>query len=236
MTPERQKGKVYYRCQRRDCPTKCVREETITEAAWRALSRLRITDADLSGFMRAFERWCHSRREETPLKALELRLSQADTRLDRLTDALLDRMIDNEAYLARKEALMLERRRIEEEIKRAGAAADDPLHVRKFLELAKSLADSFISALPEEKRQIVRDAFSNRAVTGKNVALEPADWVVAVQNALTVYFGDPYRPTSRTHPLEQNDQIVALVELSRPGDFESTDFHEDDVHCWEQAA
>ena len=44
-----------------------------------------------------------------------------------------------------------------------------------------------------EKREIIENAFSNRAVAGKYVELEPDNWLKRGKNPPCVPFGDPER-------------------------------------------
>lgn len=227
MTPERQKGHVYYRCQTPACATKCVREEKIETEITKTLARVRMTDEDVVELTDAFRAWRETEREPSAKKSIELRLVQINARIERLTDALVDRLIDQDTFNARQQRLLLDKACAEEALAEAAKKHDEPSRVRKFLELAKSLADMFISAIPEEKRRIAEWATSNRSVAGGNVYLEPSNWLIAVEQMLGVFGGEPYRPTSRT--FEQ--RLEGLV-----ADFEQTlkdeEIDEEDARKW----
>ena len=53
---------------------------------------------------------------------------------------------------------------------------------------------------PAEKRQLVEMTTSNRLAYGKDVYLEPSDWLQDVENTLGVSVGDPGRHRDRTDP------------------------------------
>lgn len=46
MSPELQKGRVYYRCQRSECATKTVREDVLDEIIHRTFGMYQISPAD----------------------------------------------------------------------------------------------------------------------------------------------------------------------------------------------
>ncbi|EHK57086.1 recombinase family protein [Allomesorhizobium alhagi] len=215
MTPELQKSHVYYRCQTRGCPTKCVREEELERAVHAALSRVRLTDEDVAELTQETEVWCKAR-EETDLETTAaMQLAQIDSRLDALTDALVDRVIDNDTYSKRKERLLLEKARISEELKLKQKQRGDPGNVRKFLELVKNLAATFLFGQSAEKREIVEIAISNRRVLEKYVSLEPANWLRTVETAIAGPYGAPHRPTSRSRQHMRKKHVVALIEASK---------------------
>lgn len=211
ITPSRHKGHVYYRCQTRECPTTCVREEVLESAAEVALSRIHISDQHIRLLVERFETWWRARHPAESRDAAAMQLGQINTRLDRLTDALLDRLIDEPTFAARKEKLLLEKLKMEEAIKIAQTAGQEPERVQRFLELIKSLATGYGLAKPEEKREMVQIAFSNRTVAGKCVYLEPANWLSQAEIAITGLIGDPYRPTSRRLPELQDQHFDQLL-------------------------
>ncbi len=215
MTPELQKARVYYRCQTRECPTKTVREDSIEQSVKTTLSRVRLKEADVASLAKVFSEWCAARVEEDEGKTIALQISNTAHKLESLTDALIDRLIDQEVYNQRKQKLLMEQNRLEEEAEKAAQKRCDLNRIQKFLELIKNLAVTYIFANPAEKRELLISTTSNRIVSGKNVYLEPADWLIRTETALSGLFGDPYRPTSRTLPKLRNQQLETLIELSQ---------------------
>ena len=218
MTPERQKGHVYYRCQTQLCPTKCVREEELEIAIREALSCVQLTDEQIRVASDRAAEWSASNRDLESEKAMQLQLAQVQARFEALTDALIDRVIDSASYNKRKEGLMLEKARLEEAAQELRKRQDDPTNVRRFLELIKSLVVTFLFAEPAEKRQIVEIAISNRRVLGRNVSLEPANWLLVAEDAVAGLFGAHYRPTSRSPQHMPDRYIEALIDLARSKD------------------
>ena len=217
MTPERQKGRVYYRCQTPGCPTKCVREDALERAILATLSRVRLTDDKVEVLTQEVERWCKAHQDTGFERAAEMQLKNIDARLDGLTDAL----IDKETYAGRKQRLLLEKARLEEELKLKRRRPDDPVNVQKFLELVKTLAATFLFAHAAEKREIVEIATSNRRVHGRYVGLEPANWLTSVEAAIAGLSGGPDRPTSRTSRQMPEEHLQALVDLANSSEVSS---------------
>jgi site-specific DNA recombinase len=197
MSPELQKGRVYYRCQTSACPTKTIREDEIASEVERALLTLQLTDENAAELEQHWDEWLSGQARSEVLRSLDLRLDQAKTRQTRLTDLLLDGTLSNDEFNTRKRTLVLEIRAIEEERDKATKnhlAGDE---MKKYLELMKSLVLLHRSGKPAEKRMMVKYCFSNRKVHEKKLCLEPYNWLQEVKNASGVSFGDPERHTSR---------------------------------------
>lgn len=214
MTPERQKGHVYYRCQTPDCAMKCVREEALEAAVFRALSGASLAENDAVQLSSQIRAWCDARAKRDGVSPLRMQLAQVDARLDRLTDAFVDGLVDPDVYARRKQSALQERRRLEEAIEdRRGRNADTD-HTERFLELAKTLASNYEIAAPHERRRMVEILTSNRLVGPAYVGVEPQDWLVTTLDTLGVRTGCPERPTSRTSALD-DAKIENLISVAR---------------------
>ncbi len=214
MHPERQKGHVYYRCHNPDCPTKCVREERIEQKIIAVLQKVRFSEPHLEYISNAVQQWCQKSASPELAKTHAMQLQQVDNQLEKLDDAAIEKIIDQQNHGRRKKELLLKRTRLEEAKSNAGKMRTHPATVRKFFERLKNLAEHYIFAAPNEKRQIVEIATSNRRLSMKNVYLEPANWLLATQNALCVPYGGPQRTTFRTNQELNDQQIEQLIELS----------------------
>lgn len=214
MTPERQKGYVYYRCQNTACPTKCVREEHLDAAVLRVLSFKKLTEAQIAWALEEVNAWAQTGEETGKAEEFVARIALVTGRLDALTDALVDRLVDNETFVARRESLVLERTQYEDELRRIRQRPDYLAKVQTFLERIKNLADNYRFGDPATKREIVQIAVSNRHVTGKNVEPVRSDWLHQTDCALTVYSGDPACPTSRNVRGMQDVHVEKLIALS----------------------
>jgi site-specific DNA recombinase len=198
MIPERQKGHVYYRCQKKDCATKTVREEAIEAAIEQCLGGVTLHDADVAVAVKRVQSWQPVDQEGFDTKAIELQRAAIKDRLNRLTDALIDRLIDQDAFNQRKQALLLEEARLNESERRTSDRREYSERLPEFLELIKSLGNLYRLSLPAEKQQIVEIATSNLRVCRKNIYVEPSNWLLQVEQTVSALCGPHYRTTDRT--------------------------------------
>lgn len=174
---ERQKGNVYYRCHNKQCPPTSIREDEAEAAVQRFLRRINFTDQEKGYFKSKIttmkKNWT-SQREEGILNA-KLQLGQIKERLNRLTDAYLDQVLDKALFETRKNDLLLDQKALEANlINFDGKNGFQPDKLEKFLELAGNALLSHQLALSEEKREMLKILTSNRLVTGKKLELEPS--------------------------------------------------------------
>ena len=109
LTGERQRGHTYYRCHQRSCPGVSIREEAaLSEIRW-FHELIRLSDKDM-GDMRDFVDQANDERATTnAMEAARIKraLGLCEERLSRLTDALLDTLVDKETFERKKAILLL---------------------------------------------------------------------------------------------------------------------------------
>ena len=198
---ELQKGHVYYRCHIPNCPTTCLREETVEARAIQTLARLRFSQLERAYLQQKVAAlkadWEREQKAET--EALRLRLGQLQERLARLTDAYIDRLIEKDLFEERKKALLLERKDLEEKLALLqDGSRSIPEQLAEFLELAGSAYLNWKIGLPEEKRDLLRIVTSNRVVDRKTVAFELSLPFSEVARRFENANGAPYRDRPRT--------------------------------------
>lgn len=201
VSGEIQKGHTYYRCQTRSCPTTCIREEQIEEAVMRMLTPMQFSEDERVYIRQKVaslkEEWV--KEQESAITTLNLRLSQIQERMSRLTDSYIDRIIERDVFEERKTALLMERKDLEEkrdQMQREGHLIPDRL--AEFLELAGSAYLSYKLMLPSEKREFLKIATSNRQVEEKNVLLTPSFPFEEVANRSKNTNSTPERDRPRT--------------------------------------
>lgn len=156
-----------------------------------------------------------SENEEQEQAARKLQADQVTARLDRLTDLLLDGMIDKDAYQTKKEALLIEQRRLAEEHAFAAENTVTEFRLQKFLELATNLTQLYQKATKPEKRRIVEWATSNRTAAQKSVYFEPSKWLTGTKELLDVLSCAEQRDSSRTDARELAVLIGSVAKLSQ---------------------
>lgn len=188
-----------------------IREDRLEAAIVEKLGTLTLNDDDANKLEAAWLRWIASDKQPMLLHSVKRQIEETETRLDRLTDLLIDGTIDRDAYDRRKAGLMQELNQLYEEIENSSKKDLSPEEMQKFLELMKTLNLLYISANPAEKRRMVENAFSNRTVCPENVYLEPYNWLLEIKNIFSVSDGDPDRNTSRTEVKDMFGEFVHLI-------------------------
>ena len=198
LSPERQKAHVYYRCHTPGCVRRTIREDHLSAAIHEALGCLQLTEENSTWLESRYQRFDQGKKHQEARQAARFKLQNAEARLSRLTDLLIDGQIDQAAHNAKRESLLLEVSGAKDELAELDDIAASEADRRKFFELMKTLTRLYeITDLPE-KRIIVEMCFSNRTFDGKNVYLEPSELVQAVINGDGVPYGGPIRDAIRT--------------------------------------
>lgn len=198
MIPELQKGHVYYRCQNPICPTTTVREEAIESAVQDFLRQYTLTDEQVIYLRERFAAMLDEEDQYAAAVNIEFELAKLDERLSRLTDKLLDGVLDNDAFNKKKAEILRDQTRWREVNASRSKKGERQRRFDQFLELAKTLYLTFGIAANEQKRELLKLATSNRNVRGKNIELEPQYWLRALQNASYTLCGPPHSPANRT--------------------------------------
>lgn len=197
---EKQKGFTYYRCQTKACPTLCIREEFVDAEVHEKLSAVALTDKELQALhirVNQFKDNTEKKLKDT-VKALELNRTNLMQRLDRLIDAYVDQLIEKDVFEQRRNALLMEKQTLEEKLNELQSKPHVlPQRLSLFLEQAKAPQLAFKTALPEEKRDLLKSLSSNRLADGKDVAVELRPVFHAIANRSKLVSGDPSRRKAR---------------------------------------
>ncbi len=202
MYGEIQKSHGYYRCHTEGCPTKCVREASVSSGMRAHLAALQILpdEADILGRMLGEMERDGRQAIEEGLKAVRLQVDSLRQRMEQLTDAYLDGVLSKEDLQERKQRMLLDlagKEAAEAELRDEKGRVF--ARIAKFLELAKSLVGAYESAIFENRRRLVETVFSNLEVDGKKVTFTmhlPFNRLLFRED---VPFGALNRDTSRLH-------------------------------------
>lgn len=198
MVPELQRGHCYYRCRTPQCATKCVREDSLSQALERCLEPFELSDAQITKAFEIVERWVASDPDHQDNKSAHLELVKLGDRKDRLTDALLDRLIDKPEYQRRMQRLAIEEAQLRNAIEKRATPAQKAERFRKMCERLKNLQTSHRLVNHFEERQLLELATANRTVERRKISLEPRKWVAQTYHAVDVLSGAPARDRERT--------------------------------------
>jgi len=211
---------VYYRCHSRDCKQVSVREEDIDSSVERFFEPMQLSGRErsyLENKLSLLKReWTVE--SDNDLRSLELRRNQTKDRLERLTDAVIEKVIDKAEFEQRKATLLMELSSIEDsKAQLASSTATLGHRVSEFFELAESLYLGYKLGICGEKRDFIKMATSNRTVSGKNVVVEPRFPFNLIKNGSTVLDSAPSRARLRTLD-EMLAKVVGYFE-SNPGEW-----------------
>jgi len=198
---ERQKGRVYYRCHTRECPTVAVREEEIEDVVQPLLRQLELSPDEID-FVR---RWVSQAQtgqtdnRQNKMKELTFRIEAVRGRLHRLTDAMIEGVVEKPLFQDRKNALLQEEQALKDQLgawERTGNLGLEKLE--KFLELIKNASELYKTADNEGKRDLVRELTSNRTVSEEKITIEPKLFVRIVAERSNSTNGRPSQGVHRT--------------------------------------
>jgi len=205
LIAEKQKGNVYYRCQTKVCPTKTIREEVIESSLLNSLSKFDLNtneDFELKKLLEEYKvNWTHAK--TGLIENMRMEQGKANARLDKLTDAYLDSVIDKETFESRKESIIIELQDIKLKLKNLNMDKEVLFNeVQDFLELAKSLKNSYLNGLIEEKQKILKSVTSNLSIYQNNLIITMKSPYQEISNRKELSTCGHERGTPRTSSTE----------------------------------
>jgi DNA invertase Pin-like site-specific DNA recombinase/uncharacterized Zn finger protein (UPF0148 family) len=161
---ELKKGRVYYRCHTKSCPTTSVREDAVEALVATNLAKLAFNVEEKEYLTTRIKelkaRWIEDK--ESELMNLRVKHEQVSERLRRLTDAYLDQAIERDLFEERKASLLFERQAVTERMKDLSENRTSiPDELQNFIELAHDAYSLYQMALPDKKRRLVQMVTSN---------------------------------------------------------------------------
>lgn len=213
LTGELHKGRVYYRCHTQCCNNRSIREDGFASAVLVLLAQLEVRAKTKEDIKSEILAWDFRLSDDEALRSVVLRVSEAEARLSRLTDLLVNGAIEPDEHQKRRATIKIDLAALQEEQHDLELRRDDGSHRERFFELASSLTRLYESAMPDEKREIIDQATSNRTWDGENLVLEPQNWLDLVLPSHGVSIGGPTRATSRSDRVKLSIQITNFVKL-----------------------
>lgn len=211
LVGERQKGRVYYRCHTKTCPTKCIREDAVDQAVRESLLPIALTDTEFEELKEMASsitgEWTHA--HEDRVRIVRLQIENAEGRMSRLVDAYLDGAVERTLFEEKKLALLLEKKGLEERRDELAANQSDAgKELDEFLELAQTMPLGYGIGNPSEKREILKTVTSNLLADRKDVVFELLSPFRELANLPSGTTGGPLRYRPRTERVEAVLKIV----------------------------
>lgn len=198
---EIRKGHTYYRCHTSTCPTRGFREEALESALLAAWPTIDFTDAEKAKLLVLLEKLSDPAHSEVDKKRhQEMQLGAVKDRLGRLIDAFVDGNLDKGTFDERKQQLLEEKQRLENEIGRPADELPERAMLLEALGLISAAQQSYELGNLAARRELAFRLTSDRSVAGKNVSVEPHPVLRMLANRRVVPGGDPYRNATRTLP------------------------------------
>ena len=212
MTPERQKGHVYYRCHTKTCPSNCIRGRLIEEAVVSKLSQFKIAPAQLKQFHQYLAQWLTHLPKAPSQDIHAMEQTKIEGAKDRLTDALMNGTIDEATYKKKVLGLDFRQMEISKAHENQKTREEKGRFAGVFLEHAKNLAQTYFFATDSEKRQMLDLCFSNMSVFDKSPLLQTRNWLSeALDFQLTPFCAD-YRGENRSCPDLGELEIQGIID------------------------
>ncbi|MDJ0977249.1 MAG: recombinase family protein [Erythrobacter sp.] len=177
LTGELQKNRVYYRCHQIGCPAKSVREDRLDMLILDMLEAYKLTPEKADWLVDEIKRQSGSRPQDEEVRALTFRIDQISARLERLTNAFLDELIDRETFQSQRDKLTHEREALRENLDDLSQNRISDAMIDKFFERVKNVVLNYRFGKPGLKREITIWATSNRTMDDQNPSIEPQNWL-----------------------------------------------------------
>jgi site-specific DNA recombinase len=198
---ERQKTYTYYRCHTKGCPTRSLRQESIEVAIDQSIKPFRYTSDELADLRNRALRFVSNSEDQQKerLQAVELQSKAVNSRLSRLMDVYLEGGIERSLFEEKKLALLVEQRMFEERRSQIATGQDFVQQdLMKYLELLEILSLSYETAIPSEKRDLIKSVTSNLFADRKYVVVELRSPFLEMANLASVPTGGLDRDRPRT--------------------------------------
>lgn len=214
LVGETQKRKyVYYRCHSYKCSVS-IRSSTIDRLLQEVFGLIKLDEREFRDLREIAEEHKRTSAQEAKQRkaALELQLAKCKERIVRLTDALLDGLIDKELFESRKREVLAAQKELEEKLAIGDEFDSATDRVSQYLELTNTAYLSYKNGLPSEKRAVVRSLTSNFVAHGKNPVITLNSPFQEIAEYRKSQASDPRRDRPRTFARKVFEIITCTVQ------------------------
>lgn len=128
----------------------------------------------------------------------ETQLQKLEARFEKLTNAMLDELVDTEVYLKQKEKYLKDKQRLSEQLQSCqDNEIENFIQMVKMFELPQTLSYAYFKGNEHEKRSLLKKTSSNFMLNGGRLILEPKYPLGLLLNNQTVHSGGPFSTTTR---------------------------------------
>ena len=213
LVGERQKERyIYYRCHAVTCQGTTLSESTMDTHFRELFSLLRFDPEELRDLRDMVESLRNTKQDDRVEReqSVRLNLAQYEERIGRLTDAVIDGIIDKSSFDERKTKLLTEKRGLLDRLQTIGSEPTLADVIAEKLELSNVAQVSYESEIRTEKRDTVLSLSSNCSIEEKNPVITLKSPYQELVNWRISQCCDPHRDTVRTRA----EKIFELFKLS----------------------
>jgi site-specific DNA recombinase len=187
------KKEKYIYCRCHTTGHSSLAEAAIDTVARQDLSLLQFSDDEIADIRDLLEehRIDADRLYAEQRNIISMAIAKAEERLSRLTDALVDGILDKASFQERKRAALEELTALRENLARLGQPDARIQEARDNLELANTAHIRYISPDFYERRDLLRKFSSNFSVSGRNIVFTPRSPFAEIINARKLKCCDP---------------------------------------------
>ena len=217
LVGETHKGYTYYRCHSKHVSIS-LREGLIEDQLARVFLKLQLSDEESSLIdlllSETKQNWEQHMKEAR--RSEELRIAVIDEKLERLTEAYIEGMLDKASLEKRKTTLLLERRESERRVAEIGSGGGGECSQwEKNVELIKAVYSLYETGNREEKCELVKSVMSNRIASHKTLDLTLRFPFSEIAKRPAVQSGCPPRTALRKFWRELLNAIVTPVQKDK---------------------
>jgi DNA invertase Pin-like site-specific DNA recombinase len=206
FTGERQKGHRYYRCHTAGCANGSIREDRLEAQIVDRLRQLEIDPEDQAELEARMKTWLDDTGMRDMEKSIRLRLAEASSKQDRLTDLLVDGAISQTDYDLRKRNAEFDLQRLREELSAIENRRTAEQDLVELVALATDIASLFQAAPTTQRRELIRNCLRFPVVQRGEFFATSADWLSEIHKMKS----DPaYAPNFDINP-------AVVYEAKRP--------------------
>ncbi|WP_299771840.1 recombinase family protein [uncultured Tateyamaria sp.] len=210
LTGERQKAHVYYRCHTYNCPSLSIREDRLTDQLQKRLQALRVSPKNKEYLRRRFHTWLNNTGPSKLNNSVKLRIADASSRLDRLTDLLVDGTITKTDYEVRKQNTDFELANLREEEQKFADSQKTSADLDTLLCMACDLTGMFAALTVPERRDLLKNCTDRIVVRQGEVRLFAAPWIKELKAMIK---DEDYQPAGEVFCLPEPAQKGVKIEL-----------------------
>ena len=203
LTGERQKDHVYYRCHTSGCRNGSIREDRLTEQLQKRIGAIQFASEDRAYLRNRLQTWLRQHGESELAGSIALRIADASSRLDRLTDLLVEGTISKDDFEVRKKNTEFEIAALKEDERRLSNQVKTDADLDALVDMAWDLGRLFADASVAERRDLLQNCTVRIAVRQGVVRVTAAPWLKELKRMVA---DDTHEPSATLLGLPEPEQ------------------------------